>query len=91
MTLRMLDNIDADQWPGVAMTDLPWMRRERLDADLRSAGRELEGLIGSDPGYAEWYGVAGEVVESMLRVLDAIEAREPHAFSVRVRVHEVTP
>lgn len=55
------------------LRDLPWMRRERVDMNLRCAVAELRDLASVDPLWREQYETLASAFESAIRLLDAIE------------------
>jgi lauroyl/myristoyl acyltransferase len=67
----------------LAFTELPWMRRERADANIRHAIGELKALAVEDTGWAGYYRAMAETLEAAIKVLDAIEDHDD-PFSRRV-------
>jgi hypothetical protein len=67
----------------MAFTELPWMRRERADANIRRAIFELRALAREDSGWAVQYGCLADAFEAAISLLDAIEDTEDN-FSRRV-------
>jgi hypothetical protein len=67
----------------VAFTELPWMRRERADANIRRAIFELRALAREDEGWAVQYRSLADAFEAAIALLDAIEDTEDN-FSRRV-------
>lgn len=55
------------------VNDLPWMRRERCDANIRRAINELRALALEDTDYFAHYLSMAETFEAAVKLLDAIE------------------
>jgi hypothetical protein len=56
--------------------ELPWMRRERCDANIRRAIAELRDLARCGDGYVVQYTSLADAFESAIKLLDAIEDTE---------------
>jgi hypothetical protein len=66
----------------VPMFQLPWMRRERADSNIRHAIGELRALAVEDDRWKEQYRSLADAFESALMLLDAIENTEDHSRRV---------
>jgi hypothetical protein len=60
----------------VAYTDLPWMRRERADANIRRAIHELRALSREDERWLLQYRSLADTFEAAIALLDLIEDTE---------------
>lgn len=65
------------------LTELPWMRRERCDANIRRAIGELRALAIEDSGWQVQYRSMADAFEAGLLLLNAIEDLDGN-YSVRV-------
>jgi hypothetical protein len=66
------------------VNDLPWMRRERADANIRRAIGELRALAVEDSVWVPQYLALADAFESAVSLLDAIEDFESQRHSRRV-------
>lgn len=57
----------------VAVTDLPWMRRGRVDSNIRRAIGDLRALAVEDDTFASSYRAMAEAFDACVKLLDAIE------------------
>jgi hypothetical protein len=55
------------------LTDLPWMRRERVDSNYRRTIRELEALIAEGDAWAPFYQALLEGAVAGLALINEIE------------------
>jgi DNA-binding SARP family transcriptional activator len=60
----------------VAFTELPWVRRERADANIRRAIWELRALAREDEAWVLQYRSLADAFEAAIALLDAIEDTE---------------
>jgi hypothetical protein len=56
-----------------AMGELPWMRRERIDGNLRRSMYELESLIEEHDGFEEQYQGMIDGLQACVSLIDTIE------------------
>lgn len=68
------------------LSELPWMRREKADANTRRAISELRALAVEDTVFTEQYRAMADAFESALELLNLIEDLEalPPSFSIKV-------
>jgi hypothetical protein len=69
--------------PPMPLRELPWMRRERIDADLRRAIHELRALVKEDSRWDVQYEALADALEGAVLLIDAIEDFD-NRHSVRV-------
>lgn len=67
--LRLLADINK----AVALGDLPWMRRERIDSHTRRAIYELRSLSLEEPVWASTYGALADTFEAAANLIQAVE------------------
>ena len=68
------------------LADLPWMRRERADANIRHAIGDLRALALEDPGWTRQYQTLADCFESALELINAIEdVGFAEQFSIKVQ------
>ena len=65
--IRMVEREPRDMW------ELPWMRRERADANIRRAIGDLRALAIEDPEFMAAYRAMADAFDASVRLLDAIE------------------
>ena len=70
----------------VALRDLPWMRRERVDMNIRAAIGDLRALSVEDGQWFPQYRALADAFEAAIKLIDAIEdfVSESEQFSLRV-------
>ena len=68
----------------VSLSDLPWARRERADANIRRAIWELEALAVEDTELTRYYLALADLFNKGLRILNAIEDYDERLHSVKV-------
>ena len=59
--------------PPRRITELPWMRREKADANIRRAIAELRALAVEDDRFTPQYRAMADTFESALDLLNTIE------------------
>ena len=69
---RMMEAVGEDKADRM-FNDLPWMRRERADANIRRAIADLRKLAVEDTGFAPQYRAMADTFESALNLLNVIE------------------
>ena len=84
--MREVHHTDPDAVMPPRMNDLPWMRRERADGNIRRAIGELRALAVEDKLWAVQYRAMADAFESAIGLLDAIEDYGHPGHSVKVKV-----
>ncbi len=75
--MRDVSHADATELPPpMPLTDLPWMRRERLDGCLRRSLYELRALAKEDVRWQSEYTLLAAYAEAAVQIVDLIEDYE---------------
>jgi hypothetical protein len=84
-TIREITHLNPAATMPAPMTDLPWMRRERIDGNLRRVVHELRQLVKEDQRWDTQYEAMADACEGALLLVNAIEDYTTNAtgFSVK--------